>query len=104
MHDEGGRSDSAIGDLAADMARLRAFSEKLSRKMRGIDARSLADPEFVRRSLVSIYESHAILAAGMVSVLETLRTNGFEIAPPEDTPEPDARPRPHLRLVDPESP
>lgn len=104
MQGEDGRPDDEAGDIAADIAQLRRLSEELAGKIRVIGEGSLANPEFIRGSLVNIYESHAILAAGIGAVFETLEANGIEIVLPEEQPGADRPPRPYLRLVDPLTP
>jgi hypothetical protein len=103
MEGEEGQGGDEIGGIPADIGRLRDFSEKLARKLEAIGKESLADPEFVRRSFICICEGHAILAAGIVAVFETLEANGIEIVLPEEMPGAERPPRPHLRLVDPET-
>jgi len=100
MAGEEGHGSDEDGGIAADIAQLRRLSEELAGKIRVIGEGSLANPEFLRGSLVNIYESQAVLAAGIATLFETLEANGLDIVSPDEKPGADRPPRPHLRLVD----
>lgn len=97
-------AQNEIGRAIAQIKELHEFVDSLSRKMGEIDAAKVVNAEFIRRSLASIYDSQTILAANIVRVLETLQAHGLEMPPSDEIAETDARPKPFLRLVDPEAP
>ena len=102
MQDENQSAEDEIGCIAGDLEKLGFLTESLAKKMSEADDRSCVNPEFIRRSLASVFESQAILSRSFVRALKALRTSGDET--PVDDVRPPPRPRqPHLKLVDPES-
>ena len=104
MDDDEAQDQDEIGRLIADLGKLRGLTEDLSGKMDEVDANTIINPEFIRRSLASIYDSQAVLAESVVRVLEALRAGGREMVRADEAAETEARPKPFLRLVDPDTP
>jgi hypothetical protein len=79
MSDDQTSEGDQIGGLIADLEQLRDLTDDLSRKMNEVDAKTTINPEFIRGSLASIYDSQAVLADSVVRVLQTLQANDLEL-------------------------
>lgn len=91
-----------INRCVDDLTKLYELVEDLREKIADTDPIHCAKPEFVQRSLVSIYDAQAVLTKRLVDVLVTLRDG---VSPDDEGQAPyDAGPprKPLLKLVDPD--
>ena len=86
----------------ADLTKLHEMIGDLTEKMAIVEDRYCTNPEFIRRSIASIYDSQAVLTKILLRVMATLRDGVAGDDGPQEPHEPGPSGRPHLRVVEPD--